>query len=408
MNVTNQDHLAPLLRFPEFIQPWTSGNLGSLIDSLDAGVSVNSVDRPAKKEEKGILKTSCVTLGNFAPYENKAVIDEFELSRLKEPVIAATVIISRMNTPALVGANAFIAEDYPNLYLPDRLWAAKINRSHDSSWVGFLLSSSIIRAYFSKRATGTSDSMKNITKQDVLTVPCSVPKKDEQRKIAKFLGAVDEKLERLRRKRELLAEYKRGVMQQIFSQQIRFVGEGERPFADWQSKKLGEVASFRKGKGIAKQDVVENGMVPCIRYGELYTDYQEVITQIKSFTNVDLAGMVLSKVNDVIIPASGEDRLDMAHASCVQIPGVILGGDLNIISGAFNGIFLAYYMNSAKRYDIAQVAQGNSVVHLYSSQLAALDIDLPSIDEQQKIANFLTAIDTKIAAVDQQIKQMET
>ena len=205
-----------------------------------------------------------------------------------------------------------------------------------------------------------------------------------------------------------LAEYKRGVMQQIFSQQIRFVGEGERPFADWQSKKLGEVASFRKGKGIAKQDVVENGMVPCIRYGELYTDYQEVITQIKSFTNVDLAGMVLSKVNDVIIPASGEDRLDMAHASCVQIPGVILGGDLNIISGAFNGIFLAYYMNSAKRYDIAQVAQGNSVVHLYSSQLAALDIDLPSIDEQQKIANFLTAIDTKIAAVDQQIKQMET
>lgn len=236
----------------------------------------------------------------------------------------------------------------------------------------------------------------------------TVPKLREQRKIAAFLGTVDEKLAALRRQRELLAEYKRGVMQRLFSQQIRFTQDDGTPFPDWERKKLRQLASFRKGKGISKQDIVENGQHPCIRYGELYTDYSEVIDRIQSYTNADPAGMVLSKANDVIIPASGEDRLDMAHASCIQAPNVILGGDLNIIRGKFNGIFLAYYLNVAKRFDIARVAQGNSVVHLYSNQLAELIIDLPCSKEQRRISSFLTTIDKKIVALEHQIEQVST
>lgn len=166
---------------------------------------------------------------------------------------------------------------------------------------------------------------------------------------------------------------------------------------EWEEKKLGDIASFSKGKNLSKADIVANGKFECIRYGELYTHYNERIDSIVSRTNLDESQLIFSKENDVIIPGSGETQIDIATASCVIKEGVALGGDLNIIrSLKNNGVFLAFYLNNAKKKDIAVLAQGNAVVHLYSSQLATLDLNLPSFQEQQKIASFLTAVDDKI------------
>ena len=171
--------------------------------------------------------------------------------------------------------------------------------------------------------------------------------------------------------------------------------------SNWVEKTLGDIAIFSKGKGISKSDIDENGKTFCIRYGELYTTYGETIYDVKSKTNVNVDNLVLSEINDILIPASGETQIDIATASCVQVSGVGLGGDLNIIKSEENGIFLAYYLNSQKRLDIAKFAQGNSVVHLYASQLKLLDLKLPSLPEQTKIANFLTAVDEKITLLTQ-------
>jgi type I restriction enzyme S subunit len=171
-----------------------------------------------------------------------------------------------------------------------------------------------------------------------------------------------------------------------------FVGE-------WEKKKLGEVADFKKGKGISKSDIVEDGTTECIRYGELYTHYGETINLIKSKTNIDIKNLVFSNANDVIIPASGETKIDIATASCVLKSGVVLGGDLNIIKTQNNGVWLSYYLNSKKKMDIANLAQGISVVHLYSSQLSLLNLNFPTLPEQTRIANFLTAVDEKIQAL---------
>ncbi|HIC8757263.1 TPA: restriction endonuclease subunit S, partial [Elizabethkingia anophelis] len=166
---------------------------------------------------------------------------------------------------------------------------------------------------------------------------------------------------------------------------MRFPGfEGE-----WQTKKLGETATFSKGKGISKSDIAENGLTECIRYGELYTYYGEVINDIKSKTNVDTSNLVFSEVNDVIIPASGETTIDIATASCVLKSGIALGGDLNIIKTENNGVFLSYYLNNKKKMEIANLAQGISVVHLYSSQLATLTLSFPKLEEQNRISTFL-------------------
>lgn len=238
------------------------------------------------------------------------------------------------------------------------------------------------------------------------------PKKSEQQKIASCLSSLDDLIAAHSQKLELLKDHKKGVMQNLFPQEgetvpkyrfKEFENDGE-----WVEKKLGEVATFSKGKGISKSDIVENGNLPCIRYGELYTHYKETIDAIKSFTNLNSNELVLSEASDVIIPASGETQIDIATASCVLKGGVALGGDLNIIRSKIEGVFLAYYLNSAKKTDIAQLAQGISVVHLYPSQLQTLSISFPkNPKEQHKIASCLSSLDELITSQTEKIAQLQ-
>jgi type I restriction enzyme S subunit len=177
---------------------------------------------------------------------------------------------------------------------------------------------------------------------------------------------------------------------------------------EWEIKKLGDIATFSKGKGISKADIVEEGDLECIRYGELYTVYGETIKNVKSKTNLKKDGLVLSKSNDVIIPASGETQLDIATASCILKDNIALGGDLNIIRTELNGVFLSYYLNNTIRHNIASLSQGVSVVHLYATQLKSLNLNIPLKEEQQKIADFLTKIDNKIEHLSKKKKLLES
>ena len=176
---------------------------------------------------------------------------------------------------------------------------------------------------------------------------------------------------------------------------------------DYKITKLGDVANFAKGKGISKADIADEGATPCIRYGELYTVYGTSIETVLSATNVPVDDLKLSIGGEVIVPASGEDAKDIATASVVLRSGVALGGDLNIIRGGFDGLFLASYISGKRRLALAAMAQGNSVVHLYPSQLATLELSLPSITEQKKIAAFLAVVDAKIAALRDRVAGLE-
>ena len=164
----------------------------------------------------------------------------------------------------------------------------------------------------------------------------------------------------------------------------------------WNKTFLNDIATFSKGKNISKSDIAEDGSIECIRYGELYTDYNETIENIVSKTDLPNKDLVFSISNDIIIPSSGETQLDIATASCVLKSNVALGGDLNIIRTEEDGIFISYYLNSTKKKANASLAQGNSVVHLYNHHLKGLKLNLPSYKEQQKIASFLKSVDKKI------------
>ena len=208
----------PELRFPEFRDAgeWEEVPLSKLVSSLDAGVSVNAGDRPATSEEMGILKTSAVTNGVFEPQENKVVLDVVEIGRMRESVRRNTIIISRMNTPALVGANAYVDTNFENIFLPDRLWAAKPKPDTSMRFISFILSSNQGRATLALSAKGSSGSMKNITKSDVLAFLAMIPSLPEQQRIAGCLSSLDELITAQTQKIDLLKDHKKGLMQQLF------------------------------------------------------------------------------------------------------------------------------------------------------------------------------------------------
>ena len=163
-----------------------------------------------------------------------------------------------------------------------------------------------------------------------------------------------------------------------------------------------------KGIGIPKEQLSEDGD-PCILYGELYTKYKsEIIKQVESKTDIDGSKLKRSKANDVIIPCSGETAVDIATARCVPFDSILLGGDLNVISlHKYDGAFMSYQLNGKRKYDIARVAQGVSVVHLYGEHLKTIKTYNPTLPEQQKIAILLSLLDERIATQNKIIEDLK-
>ena len=178
---------------------------------------------------------------------------------------------------------------------------------------------------------------------------------------------------------------------------------------EWKEERLADIADLYKGTGISKDQLSDDGE-PCILYGELYTKYKsETIREVISKTNIDNTKLVRSKANDVIIPCSGETAEDIATARCVLNGNILLGGDLNIIRlHGYDGSFMSYQLNGKRKYDIAKVAQGVSVVHLYGDHLKGVKTYNPCLEEQKKIAKLLSLIDERISTQNKIIDKLQS
>ena len=177
---------------------------------------------------------------------------------------------------------------------------------------------------------------------------------------------------------------------------------------EWKEERLSKIAELSKGVGISKEQLSEDGE-PCILYGELYTKYKsEIIHKVISKTNIESSNLKRSKRNDVIIPCSGETAIDIAVARCVPFDNILLGGDLNIIRlHKDDGAFMAYQLNGKRKIDIAQLAQGVSVVHLYGENIKAIKTYNPCLQEQQKIVKLLSMLDERIEVQNKIIEKLE-
>ncbi|HEB2280997.1 TPA: restriction endonuclease subunit S [Staphylococcus aureus] len=179
--------------------------------------------------------------------------------------------------------------------------------------------------------------------------------------------------------------------------------------SEWEEKKLGEVATFAKGKLGAKKDVSQNG-VPVILYGELYTKYGAIVSKIFSKTDIPENKLKMAKKNDVLIPSSGETAIDIATASCIYLnKGVAVGGDINILTPQKqDGRFISLSINGINKNELSKYAQGKTVVHLYNNDIKNLKIAFPSeFEEQVRIGNFFSKLDRQIELEEQKLELLQ-
>ena len=206
-----------------------------------------------------------------------------------------------------------------------------------------------------------------------------------------LLGALDRLIAK---KRDL----KQAAMQQLLTGQTRLPGfHGE-----WEVKRLGEVATFLKGKGLPKSALIPDGADSCIHYGELFTRYPETIGEIFSRTNGSRDSF-RSVANDVLMPTSDVTPRGLAKASCVTVDGVVLGGDILVIRSDANRVFGSFlsYIIRREEDQVLRLVTGSTVYHLYGSDMKKFTFSLPSVPEQTAISEMLTEMDAELAALEQ-------
>ena len=251
----------------------------------------------------------------------------------------------------------------------------------------------------------------SLSKTNVQKTTVKYPKdKAEQQKIADCLRRIDTLITLHQRKYEKLVNIKKSMLNKMFPPngasvpEIRFKG-----FTDpWEQRKLGEIAVFSKGVGYSKNDLCEEG-TPIILYGRLYTKYETCIFDVDTFVK-EKAGGVYSKGGEVIVPASGETAEDISIASVVVKPGILLGGDLNIVSptAEYDSAFLALTISSGATHKyLSSLAQGKSVVHLHNADIQSVSAKFPTKREQEKIHLLFGKIDTLITLHQRKLEKLQ-
>ena len=247
--------------------------------------------------------------------------------------------------------------------------------------------------FYNATTVGASMCRRNVEWETLYEQHLFLPSTDEQDKIASFLSILTQRIDAQQKYVATLKKYKRGAVRQLLSAKSCPLKN-----ARWTTAKMGELGSFVKGASLSKADISEDG-TPFILYGELYTTYNEVITNIKRRTQAKVDELYLSHVGDVVIPTSGETPEEISTASCVMLPGVILAGDLNIFrSNKIDGRIISYLLNHVVNTKIARIAQGKSVVHIQASELGKLTLSYPDENTQRTIIDFLLKLDEKITS----------
>lgn len=381
----------PKLRFPEFEEPWKPAHAGDAFRSSRSrgqdGLPIYSVTL-----DRGLVPRSSLDRHLAADAS-----DEQNLRAKPGDLVYNTM---RMWQGAVGRA------DVDCMVSPAYVVLAP-NKGTSSAFFNYWFQHPRMRYLLGAYSHGLTRDRLRLYPDDFAQIPLSLPTPVEQERIATAVASVDRKVALLREKREALENYKTGMLDRLFRRKLRFRRDDGSPFPDWGEAKLGQIATFAKGRGISKDDVDGTGPTACIRYGEIYTTYGEQITSVASRTSVATNGLLMSRRGDVIIPASGETSLDIARACCVLLDGVAIGGDINLLRTPLNGAFLAYFLTHARKREIARLAQGHSVVHLYAEHLKAIDVAVPHRDEPEKIVSALTALDKKINVIALSIDGVE-
>jgi type I restriction enzyme S subunit len=388
-------------------EEWKIVQLSELIDSLETGVSVNSYDHQASIGEVGVLKTSALNECKFNPYENKK-IKEDESHRVKTIPKKGQIIISRMNTPALVGLNAYVDKDYPNLFLPDRLWQTVFKKDCKIStkWLSYFLSYDVTLKKISSLATGTSDTMKNISKDEFLSLEILMPVFSEQTKIAEILSTCDEAIDKIQKLVHAKEKQKKGLMQNLLTGKVRFKNYTS---TNWTYTKLGELSFIRRGaspRPISDPKFFSTEGRGWIRISDVSSEQGRYLNKTTQYLSVE------GENNSVKV-----DRGDLIMSICatiglpkiINIPSCIHDGFVLIkpIDGKLHTYFLYHYINFITD-KLADSGQPGTQKNLNTDIVSRIEVPSISFNEQSEIANVLDQVENEILILNKELKQLKT
>ncbi len=227
-----------------------------------------------------------------------------------------------------------------------------------------------------------------------------LPPLSEQNRIVEVLETWDKYLEKLDQKIKVKKNIKKGLMQNLLTGKMR-LGEFKK---EWKKTTVKNIFEIKKGIGLSKEKLIEDGQNECILYGELYTKYNEIINKVIGKTNF-YEGLK-SKKGDILIPGSTTTcAFDLAIASAILKDNVFLGGDINVLRPKKLNIsseFYGYYLTHAQKKSLVRIGQGITIVHLYGKDIGKIIIDLPEEHEQNAIADILITADKEIETLEKQ------
>ena len=385
---------------------WEVTELSDAFQNLEAGVSVNSDER--ENADFFVLKTSAISAGLVNVVEAKPVVKR-DYTRLRCPIKKGSIIISRMNTPQLVGECGYVSKDVQGYFLPDRLWQVTNTKDekYDFRWLNYLLNQYQFKNAIHAVATGTSNSMKNISKERLLEITIPRPSIEEQKIIVEAIGDVETLIYDLRKLIDKRSNIYVGALQSLLSGKIKVSD------SPWEKYRICEIGDFYGGLiGKTKND-----------FGRGNAKY---ITFLNVLNNTVIDTSILEPVQisdeesqNQVLPGDLFFNTSSETPEEVGMCSVLLDSVKNTYLNSFcfgfrlktkkvNSLFLSYYFNSQEGRKIMRVlAQGATRFNLSKDYFSKTEIELPTYRDQTEIAKILSDMENDIRALKKKLSKYE-
>jgi type I restriction enzyme S subunit len=401
----------PTLRFPEFSSCWKNARLA---DIVVGGFSNGVFNDPAKVGSgyrlinvKDMYLSGTINSNNL----ERVAISENEFRKNVAKIGDIFFTRSSLVKEGIAYSNVLL-EELDDITYDGHLIKMSVDQNiFDSFFLHNLLKTDSARRQLVAR--GKTGTMTTIGQDDLSSVKLTYPALPEQQKIADFLGAVDTRVGLLRRRRDALRAFKKGMMQRLFSQELRFTKPDGSPFPDWQEKRLGEIASEKFSNGVFNDPQLVGTGYRLINVKDMFEGNQialhslhlVAIDEREFLKNRAKKGDIFFTRSSLVKEGIAYSNVLLEDAEDVTFDGhlIRLRPDQRVCIPRFLAAQLRH--GSLRRQLVARGKTG-TMTTIGQEDLSTVRVALPHPEEQQKIADTLTALDTKIDAVTAQIDAM--
>lgn len=389
----------PKLRFKEFDGDWLQTTLLDISELITKGTT----PKVFKVGIINFLKIEAIQGNSFDLNKCQTIDTQVHEKELKRSILQEGDVLFAI-AGATIGKNAIVTKDILPANTNQALAIIRLKNMNSKLFISKILNSPIMEKYIDENIS--VGAQPNLNLQQIGTFSFFKPELEEQTKIASFLSKVDEKISLLTKKNELLCQYKQGMMQKLFSQQICFKADDGSDFGEWSETTLGQTGKFIGGGTPSKENnEFWEGSIPWISSSDLTEEsiFKINITRYISSDGLNQSATKLVPANSILIVSRvGVGKVAITpHEICTSQDFT----NLALTDG--NSIFFAYLIKSLTPY-LLEMNQGTSIKGFVKEDLSNLEILVPCLEEQTKIANFLSSIDQKIEVVVHQIEQAKT